>query len=359
MKKIVLVFTLLAFVIMGVNAQTPWYLEGNAGTNPSSNFIGTTDNNPLIFKTAGNERMKLLSDKSFLGIGVSTPQATLHLHYQDWSYPTLQKLLQLTTNATGNGDGNGFSIISNYDTKDILFKQNETAKFFVEGPGGGFVIAPTGKIGVGTVNPKEKLHIAGSILTEGEMIVQDKISLIEGNHAWEIEITNDGLNFMHGLSTGLERGISSKLFINNNGNIGVGTNTPSTKLDVNGLFSAQNANINTLTTNELNAQSATIANTLTAQSANINGKIKTKEIQVTLRDWPDFVFSKEYQLPTLKEVEQFITENQHLPNVPSAAEVEKNGVDLGEMNATLLKKVEELTLYILDLQKQIDELKTK
>jgi hypothetical protein len=80
-------------------------------------------------------------------------------------------------------------------------------------------------------------------------------------------------------------------------------------------------------------------------------------VQVTLANWPDYVFHEDYKLLSLNEVEQYITENHHLPNVPSAAEVEANGVNIGEMNAILLQKVEELTLYIIDLQKQVDELK--
>jgi len=100
-----------------------------------------------------------------------------------------------------------------------------------------------------------------------------------------------------------------------------------------------------------------VTGALSASNASIAGKIKTKEVEVTLTGWPDYVFGKEYKLPTLNEVEQFINENQHLPNVPSAAEVEANGVELGKMNAILIQKVEELTLYILDLQKQINALK--
>ena len=88
-----------------------------------------------------------------------------------------------------------------------------------------------------------------------------------------------------------------------------------------------------------------------------SGVLKTKEVLVTTANWPDFVFEKDYNLPPLNEVAQFIEENQHLPNVPTAAEVETNGVNLGEMNAVLLNKIEELTLYIIDLQKQINELK--
>jgi len=73
--------------------------------------------------------------------------------------------------------------------------------------------------------------------------------------------------------------------------------------------------------------------------------------------WPDYVFAKDYNLMPISEVEQFITENQHLPGVPPAAEVEANGMNLGEINIILVQKVEELTLYIIQLQKQIDELK--
>ena len=68
-------------------------------------------------------------------------------------------------------------------------------------------------------------------------------------------------------------------------------------------------------------------------------------------------FEQDYNLLPLNEVEQYIKQNNRLPNVPSAAEVEEEGVNLGEMNAVLLPKVEELTLYIIDLQKQMDNLK--
>ena len=171
--------------------------------------------------------------------------------------------------------------------------------------------------------------------------------------------------------------------------MGIGTSNPQVRLDVDGSFQATNANINgaltassatingaanvtgTLTANSatingaanvtgaLTANSAKITGEIRANSAEIKGKIKAQEIEVTLdvKDWPDFVFENDYTLMTLQETEDFIKENKHLPNVPSAAEVEANGVNLGEMNAILIQKVEELTLYILDLQKQINELK--
>jgi hypothetical protein len=79
----------------------------------------------------------------------------------------------------------------------------------------------------------------------------------------------------------------------------------------------------------------------------VNGLIHTKEVKVDLVGWPDYVFEKEYNLPTLQEVEKYIATNGHLANVPSAKDVEINGLLLGDMNKKLLQKVEELTLYII------------
>ena len=75
--------------------------------------------------------------------------------------------------------------------------------------------------------------------------------------------------------------------------------------------------------------------------------------------WPDYVFDKEYNLLSLKEVEQHINEKGHLPNVPSAKEVEKNGFSVGEMNKKLLEKVEELMLYTIQQEKRIKALEDK
>lgn len=105
------------------------------------------------------------------------------------------------------------------------------------------------------------------------------------------------------------------------GKIGVGTNSPKSKLDVAG----------TITAAEIKVQ---------AQTA-------------------DFVFEDDYQLKDLSEVEEFISTNKHLPDVPSAKQMEEDGVGLAEMNKLLLQKVEELTLYVIQQQKEISQLKAK
>ena len=89
----------------------------------------------------------------------------------------------------------------------------------------------------------------------------------------------------------------------------------------------------------------------------VNGTIHSKEVKVDVAGWPDYVFKKEYDLPTLEEVEQHITEKGYLKNIPSEEEAIKNGISLGEMNAKLLEKIEELTLYLIQQNKQIELLK--
>lgn len=85
----------------------------------------------------------------------------------------------------------------------------------------------------------------------------------------------------------------------------------------------------------------------------VNGDVFAKKIKVTQTGWPDYVFEAPYMLMPLDSLEGYVKENKHLPDVPAAAIVEKEGLDLGEMNKTLLQKIEELTLYLIDQQKQL------
>ncbi len=120
-------------------------------------------------------------------------------------------------------------------------------------------------------------------------------------------------------------------YIKAGGNIGIGTNAPTTAL--------------------------TVVGTISSTGALVNGNITCKEVEVTLSGWPDYVFDKEYKLSPLSEVEKYIKENGHLPGISSAKEIEQNGLSLGEMNKQLMQKVEELTLYVIQLQKEVNELK--
>jgi len=119
--------------------------------------------------------------------------------------------------------------------------------------------------------------------------------------------------------------------------------TPSAKMIVTG---AGNVGIGTLTTG-------------TSKLA-VEGTIAARRIKVTQSaTWPDFVFEPEYKLPSLAELEAYIKANKHLPDVPSAAEVAKEGQDVGEMNRILLQKIEELTLHLIEQEKSIKDQKAQ
>ncbi|MFT3901667.1 MAG: hypothetical protein QM727_00715 [Niabella sp.] len=83
----------------------------------------------------------------------------------------------------------------------------------------------------------------------------------------------------------------------------------------------------------------------------VNGKIRAKEIKIEAANWPDYVFKPAYKLMPLYKVESFVKKNGHLPEVPSAKSVEQNGMDIGANQALLLKKIEELTLYVIEQDK--------
>jgi hypothetical protein len=93
--------------------------------------------------------------------------------------------------------------------------------------------------------------------------------------------------------------------------------------------------------------------------ATFDGKITAKEIEVKAKVWADHVFSDEFELPDLSVVEDFISENNHLPGIPAESEIIENGLNIGEMNAILIQKIEELTLYIIEQEKRITDLENK
>ena len=129
------------------------------------------------------------------------------------------------------------------------------------------------------------------------------------------------------------------------GKVGIKNDNPVNELDVNGTISSYNL---------LTSGSVGIGTTNTdGYKLAVNGIIRAKEIKVE-SDWADFVFKKDYKLPSLKEVETHINKNGTLPGIPSESEVKANGVNLAKTNALLLQKIEELTLYTIQQQKMLD-----
>ncbi|MDQ0638346.1 hypothetical protein QF042_001911 [Pedobacter sp. W3I1] len=104
----------------------------------------------------------------------------------------------------------------------------------------------------------------------------------------------------------------------------------------------------------LNAARVGIGTANPQETLSVNGNIRAKEIKVEATNWPDYVFEAGYNVGTLKGLESYIKTNKHLPEIPGAAEVEKEGIQLGEMNKLLLKKIEELTMHLIEKENQLD-----
>ena len=152
---------------------------------------------------------------------------------------------------------------------------------------------------------------------------------------------------------------SVELVLTSSGKVGIGATNNSYKFNVDGTMRVSSSL--TCGGDFIGSGNGVFSGTLTVGngfSCTAAGALKVKSLRVTTTDWPDYVFGGGHRLMPLQEVEDYIEAHGHLPEVPSAEEAEADGVDLGEMNKLLLQKVEELTLYIIDLQKQVEELKS-
>ncbi len=189
-------------------------------------------------------------------------------------------------------------------------------------------VTSAGDVGIGTTTPETNLHIGRSGEDLDLMLRSDntfnstlRLSEIQTQQGGYVKNQGDGNLFHIGVSYSSADSdiITIPYSGSNSGNVGIGTTTPGNKLEV-------------------------------------NGTARAKEVIVEATGWPDYVFSPEYKLLSLEEIEAHIKAKGHLPEVPSAQEVEEEGQHLGEMQQLLLKKIEEMTLLMIQQEKRIAEL---
>jgi hypothetical protein len=330
------IYLLPLFFIIAVSSwaqnTSPWPSSGNIGigtTNPGGKalhvranssgdhscvienvsstgygLILNSANDPLRVGPLGNYEGSYfkVSTSGNVGIGTTIPAAKLAIHGASASATNLilsanypdQYRWRLNTNDRGHAIDLDFTASDDSDNQEVVLKLTRSNS---ERPEfqlyGDAIVSNNGQVGIGTSAPQARLHIIDGGFRHGG--------------AGQIDIDAPGV-------------IGGRLKILDNGNVGIGTTHPNQKLTV-------------------------------------NGTIYGKEIKVDLNvPGPDYVFEPTYNLPTLAETEAYIKTHKHLPEVPSAKEMEANGINLSEMNMLLLKKVEELTLHIIKQERRIAEL---
>lgn len=273
-------------------------------------------------------------------------------------------------------------------------------------------------VGIGTTTPAHALDVNGNARFQGNNVYAGTGNIrLHGGTGGYVELLTQSPSYgviVRGLGTTDFGNIevenntlaigykvsSGHIFVEQGGNVGIGVANPVTKFDVNGT-----ATVNYLTIDPQNNASGeggelqlkgTTGNT-TWQIDNLNGDVRmhagggewfvmnnagklslsagkafpgnyklyvrggilSERVKVAIYnsgDWADYVFAEDYDLKTLPEVEQFVAENKHLPNVPSAKQMVENGNDLGKTDAILLEKIEELYLHMIEMDKRVKEL---
>ncbi len=295
----------------------------------------------LLFCITSHAQTNTFPADGNVGIGTTSPEAKLHIQGTPW---TGIKIKDVTTTGgrgiqnqylDGNNDGWMMFFGGHYVGQPLQFAPISQG---VQGTTA-FTLMDNGNIGIGIASPSEKLSIAnGNILIDnvdgkglkinqedsrryGRIVIEKGTGTGLGTTNTLLIEANNTYGSQYNQRILFRTAVTDRLVIEHDGNVGIGTSSPTHKLDV-------------------------------------LGTIRANEVKVAT-GWSDFVFEPDYELKSLEQVEEFIEENGHLPDIPSAEEVEENGISLGAMDAKLLQKIEELTLYVLELNKELEAQSSK
>ncbi|MBQ6765078.1 MAG: hypothetical protein IJP45_07845 [Paludibacteraceae bacterium] len=271
-------------------------------------------------------------DTTKVGIGITSPSERLHINKGALKIGNTSSQADRSINLLKFGDGN-YIHIGEWEADDMLSFKANRYNF------------TNGNVGIGITNPQYKLDINGKMFlhadatgysylhwnshtlvmgTPAETYAVSKIALKPGGCNQDSLYSEIKMYTAYNTTNHVAKiklNTMENCWINTPGYIGIGTESPRDKLDV-------------------------------------RGTIRADAIIVYEIDGADYVFDKSYTLRSLEELQQYIHENQHLPEIPSATEMQEKGVNMNELQIQLLQKIEELTLYIIQQEQRIQELET-
>jgi hypothetical protein len=315
------------------------------GMQNGASYLWNYENAPLFFATNSIFRMTIGANGN-VGIGSSSSPAYL-LDVQN-----RMRLRGGSANDISTTPGiwlDDYRITGSANAESAFFGMQDSIRLGFYGSGTGGVgwgmnfNTKNGKVNIGGYDGSYKFNISGSdlgiALYNASNAFYGSLTSGTGNH-FTIE-SEYGNSFSGSTPKHILLNPPGSLFFYP-GNVGVNVDVPTARMQVNGnmlLGSGSPA---------------------TGYQLSVKGKVICEEAKVQLNAaWPDYVFADSYQKKSLYEVENYINENKHLPNIPSAGEVEKEGLLLGDMQKRMMEKVEELTLYLIEMKKENDQLKKR
>lgn len=326
---------------------------GGIESQLKSGGVGTVAGSLNLFTISNSSKINAISitPAGQVGVGTTTPTGGLEI----LNHSNGDQLI-ISRDFLGAGEGPGITfknVINNSTIEKIggiesllkngtvgavagslnLFTINNSAKV------NAISITPTGQVGIGTTAPSGGVEISGQSNGDQLIISRDFLGASEG----------PGITFKNKINSGaLEKiaGIESQLKVGTTGAVAGSLNlfTVNNSARVDAISVVPNGNVGIGTADTKGYKLA------------VNGSIRSSEVKVEADNWPDYVFEQKYHLVPLNELKTYIDQNKHLPEMPSALEVNKSGINLGEIVTVQTKKIEELTLYLIEKDKQFDNL---
>ncbi|GGH00671.1 hypothetical protein GCM10007422_14070 [Pedobacter zeae] len=292
--------------------------------------------------TRNSTYMTLKSGK--LGLGTTDPKTPLDIQSNQNGWMMSSRVI-----AGSPGEINGLKFYSGYPGEDkwagiasVAESQhsNKTGLALFSGMTERVRISGDGNVGIGTIEPGATLEVLGTTKF--------------GGHNANLDVSGNPTAYQNLVGTG-------KMLIGWNRTAGAGetdfiANEGAGSEGGFAFYSYNNASLEKQLLRVLGNGNVGIGITNPTERLTVNGKIKANEIRVDGQGVPDYIFEDSYKIATLKEIEGYIKANKHLPEIPSAKEFERDGIAVGEMNKLLLKKIEELTLHLIEKDKQYGEL---